>query len=188
MLFSLSKKQYSLKKNNKFYFISPQQVILFHCTCLKSLIFVVFTRAICLSQTERAFQWPRYHEAVGSTSSPLWWLLVRNSLPPPPPILPPIPPHPPPIPPRSLNNSPLKFYSPGWREALWEPNILPKNTLLSLDPFNHRPTTPTPPLPTSIWSVFSFCLFACFICFCFFQPCPQSRIGDLSLNLPWVSK
>ena len=80
MLFSLSKKQYSLKKNNKFYFISPQQVILFHCTCLKSLIFIVCTRAICLSQVERAFQWPRYHEAVGSTSSLLWWLLVRNQL------------------------------------------------------------------------------------------------------------
>ena len=136
MLFSLSKKQYNLKKNNKFYFISPQQVILFHCTFLKSLIFIVCTRAICLSQAERAFQWPRYHEAVGSTSSPLWWSLVRNQLTSS--LLPP---------PGSLNNSPLKFYSPGWREALWEPNILPKNTLLSLDPFNHRPTTPTPPPP-----------------------------------------
>ena len=103
------KNQYNLKKNNKFYFISPQQVILFHCTCLKSLIFVVFTRAICLSQAERAFQWPRYHEAVGSTSSPLWWSLVRNQL-----TLSLLPP------PGSLNNSPLKFYSPGWRETLWE--------------------------------------------------------------------
>ena len=136
MLFSLSKKQYNLKKNNKFYFISPQQVILFHCTFLKSLIFIVCTEPFASQQAERAFQWPRYHEAVGSTSSPLWWLLVRNSLPPPPLT-----------PPGSLNNSPLKFYSPGWREALWEPNILPKNTLLSLDPFNHRPTTPTPPPP-----------------------------------------
>ena len=55
MLFSLSKKQYNLKKNNKFYFISPQQVILFHCTFLKSLIFIVCTEPFASHKPKELF-------------------------------------------------------------------------------------------------------------------------------------
>ena len=62
-------------------------------------------------------------------------------------------------------NSPVPIYTPGWREALWEWNALPKNTTQWLEPgpLNAEANTPTmrPPLhnkTTPKWKIFSMSL------------------------------